>query len=655
MTSPIQQSQSAHHSNLDQSAADLVLLSSSLEKSKRITDKLSKMLHGFDDRLSRLEKTIVPIHNDTRNLTKVNSNIERTILEVDKLLAHHDAAIHQQVVIQNGPDPNQLGDFMSSLDEIVNSIQTRSRTEAPSSEFMIRSEKLLKNGAQGLSDIFTDWVREYTGFPLPDPIRQTADPSHPLGFSPTATSKLHNVYVYLQQLSKSLSNNQTLQDVAKQLVSGYSSIRGEYLLGSSKPVATAAIEAIRSEEGPGLFFSLIDCLLDLFKVELKAVLSIFKGSNPAQLKAIFSSVISGALELLSETGQSINSVIKRSLSSYIGVAFETYATISDRMGRFDEEVRRPAGRKENELGDLLHAFKGSCLRSLPEFIADTKSFGEKQPVGSETSNTMTSEMTVVVVEYLKMLCKHADMVESFLVMLGDGKWIFGANTIPKQPPNASLSNEESPLLVKYLDDALSTLYAAIEARSKNLKLRSSAANTITSVTARNGVGAIYMLNNFTYIRRELLESMVIDIMGEQLEDQLNKRVRSCKVRYLEIWSPLISALMDAGGDEGKFGLGAVKSALPGQQAGAERRDVKDRFGRFNDAFEEIIQLHQAARLDNNDPEMKDRLRDELERMIMPTYAKFAQRHEGGQFSKNPSKYLKFSADQLEERLDELFK
>ncbi|PLW50127.1 hypothetical protein PCASD_01797 [Puccinia coronata f. sp. avenae] len=642
------------HSNLDQSAADLVLLSNSLDKSKRITENLAKMLSGFDDRLSRLERTIVPIHNDTRTLNRINANIDQTILAVDKLLAHHDAAIHQEIAIQNGPNPNQLGAFMSSLDEIVQSIQTLSRTDAPVSESTLNAEKLLKTGVNSLRDVFADWIQESTGPPLSDPVHQTVDPSQPLGFPPNMINKLHNLYIYLQQLSKSLPNHPTLQDVHKDIVSIYASTRSKYVCASLKAVSDSSVEVIRNGDGFGSFSSFIDCLLEMLNVEYKTVISVFKGASPIQIKATFSQVIADPLELLSETGQSVNSVIKRSLSSYIGVAFDTYAAIADQMSRFDEEIRRPAGRKENELGDLLHSFKASCLRSLPEFIADTKTFGEKQPVGSEASNTMTSEMTIVVVEYLKTLCQHPDMVESLLVILGDGKWIFGASNKPKTSNGPGTPDDEAPLLIKYLDDALSTLYAAVEARSKNLKLRSTVASTITSVTARNGVGAIYMLNNFTYIRRELLESAVLDIYGDQLAEQLNKRVRTCKVRYLEIWSPLISALMDAGAEDGKFGLGAVKSALPGQHAGAERRDVKDRLGRFNDAFEEVMLLHQAANIASNDPDLKDQLRNEIERMIMPTYAKFTQRHEGGQFSKNPSKYLKFSTEQLEERLDGLF-
>ncbi|CAH7670357.1 Exo70 exocyst complex subunit-domain-containing protein [Phakopsora pachyrhizi] len=137
-----------------------------------------------------------------------------------------------------------------------------------------------------------------------------------------------------------------------------------------------------------------------------------------------------------------------------------------------------------------------------------------------------------------------------------------------------------------------------------------------------GIGAIYMLNNFTYIQHKVIESSIPEILQEQLEDDLNKRIRNLKVGYLEIWAPLILTLMDSGGgaEDGKsgFGLDAVKSALPGQQAGAKCRDVKDWLARFNKAFEEVVSLHKITRIENWDVEMKEKLRNEIERMIVPT-------------------------------------
>ncbi|CAH7685484.1 Cullin repeat-like-containing domain protein [Phakopsora pachyrhizi] len=645
------------HSTLDQSAADLVLLSTSLENSRKISERLSKMLNGFDDRLSKLEKILSPIHNETKTLTTINANIDKTILSVNQVLGNHDTALRQEMVIQKRPDSNQVSQYIVALDEIVKSISEMKRTGTTTGESYLHVQNLLETGVGHLSDIFIGWVKSFTGPPLKDPIRQTADKTQPLGFSSKEITQLSGIYDYLEKLKVTVKEER-LSKLITQIVSRYSSVRIQYLNQSLKPVSSSAVESMRTGDGAGMLSSFIDCMLDMFQIEYQMLTEIFKAINQRDLKSVFSQIISPSLELLSETGQSVNSVIKRSLSSYIGSAFDTYSIISSQLDRFELEVRRRSARKENELGELLHSFKGSCLRSLPEFIADTKTFGEKLPIGSETSNTMTSEMTIAVLDYLKMLCLYQEIVEEFLSVLGDGNWIFASVSGTVGRPRNNDNGDGEQLLPKYLNDALSTLYAALESRSKNLKLPASASSTITSNAARAGIGAIYMLNNFTYIRHEVIESSIPEILGEQLEDDLNKRIRTLKVGYLEIWAPLISALMDSGGgaEDGKsgFGLGAVKSALPGQQAGAERRDVKDRLARFNEAFEEVVSLHKIARIDNWDVEMKEKLRNEIERMIVPTYAKFAQRHEGGQFSKHPSKYLKMTAEQLEESLDRLF-
>lgn len=99
--------------------------------------------------------------------------------------------------------------------------------------------------------------------------------------------------------------------------------------------------------------------------------------------------------------------------------------------------------------------------------------------------------------------------------------------------------------------------------------------------SRSGFSAIFLLNNISYIRREVLSSQIGDLLGEKCEDNLNKKMRSTKASYLEIWSPLVSALLDAGLDQSgaagaiKAGIGAVKGG-----GGTERRETKDRCVRF---------------------------------------------------------------------------
>jgi exocyst complex component 7 len=57
--------------------------------------------------------------------------------------------------------------------------------------------------------------------------------------------------------------------------------------------------------------------------------------------------------------------------------------------------------------------------------------------------------------------------------------------------------------------------------------------------------------------------------------------------------------------------------------------VKDRFGRFNERLEEVESLHRVARLEVGEggKEMRAKLREEVGRMVVPTYAKFAARNE----------------------------
>jgi hypothetical protein len=73
--------------------------------------------------------------------------------------------------------------------------------------------------------------------------------------------------------------------------------------------------------------------------------------------------------------------------------------------------------------------------------------------------------------------------------------------------------------------------------------------------------------------------------------------------YLEIFGGLVSSLMDGG--------------LAGARAGAGA--APDKFAKFNEALAEVERLHRMARLDPGEEEMRDRLRNEVEKMVLPTY------------------------------------
>ncbi|KAI5475476.1 exocyst complex component, exo70 subunit [Pseudohyphozyma bogoriensis] len=618
---------------LEQSNADLTLLSQSLSKSKRVTDRMTSMLSDFDDRLARLEKSLVPIHKQTGRLTRVSKNIEATMRSIDGLLGHHDLVDKEQPLISAGPDPNDLKPYLAALDRLVSASEAIKKTDAKGqSATLANMAALLDTGARQLVAVFSRWVKETSPSVDAGALFDSGKPFPPLsGF-------------FLENAIPLIAYLRALPDVgnkiSKDLEFAYADIRAQYVEESLKNCgkevlvdATPAASAAPGRRGLGRF---LDVLLALAKSEHSLLNTVFSGTPASNRKDIYGAILPPSLGILYTTGQQLNALIKKSLHSLVSIAFASFSELQDRSPEFEEWIRTKAGRKDNEVGELLHAFRGSCLTSLPEFIDDTKTWGTKAPTSAEMMAVKVNPMTVNVVTFMRQLSDNQPTVESFLSVLGAGNW--------GGPPTKSpvSGQEDDTLITRYLNDVLTTLLTALDARTRALR-------------ARPGVAAIFLLNNVSYIRREVLSSQIGDLLGEACEDNLNKKMRTTKASYLEIWSPLVSALLDAGIDQSgaagaiKAGIGAVAG-----KGGGEKRETKDRFVRFHDSFEEVEQLHQSAKLDEGEAELRERLKGEVTRMIVPTYSKFLARHRNGEFSKNPSKYLKIDAEQLTVRLDAIF-
>jgi hypothetical protein len=225
-----------------------------------------------------------------------------------------------------------------------------------------------------------------------------------------------------------------------------------------------------------------------------------------------------------------------------------------------------------------------------------------------------------------------------------------------------------PYLYIKTADVLCTLLNSLDSRTRSLRNPTPSSSPAASARAA-GVSAIFTLNNLTYVRREILSSHISDAFSDEssCEAELNRRNRAAKAAYLEIFSPLVACLMDGGefssglsapsssgpggGGAGGLGLAAGAAALKaaataavvgagsssgGAAAERERREVKDRFTRFQEALSDVESLHRAAALDPSEADMRQRLKDEVSRMVCPTYAKFHSRHQKGEFSKSQS-------------------
>ncbi|GAA6044299.1 hypothetical protein JCM8097_006754 [Rhodosporidiobolus ruineniae] len=648
---------------LEQANADLTLLHQSLSRAHKLSDRFGSTLNQLDDRLARLEKSLVPIYRETGRLTRISKNLEGTLRSIDGLLGHHDLVEREEGLIKRGPDPDALQPYFAAIDRLVAASEALRKTEAKGqSVTLAQMSALIESGARQLVNVFGKWVKETSpsmdagvlfdqGKPFPTLSAFFLDHALPLlsyllslpdPIGPRIALSLSSTYSDLRgaYIEASLQNaaKEVLVDATPAMVTG--SVGGAGA-GSATP-AGAAGETVRERRSLG---RVLDVLFALAKSEHALLGTVFSAFPAPERQRIYAALLPPSLSLLTSTGTALNSLIKKTPQhALIPLAFASFTELSERAGEFESWIRNKAGRKENEQGELTHAFRGTCLTSLPGILEETKAWGTKPPPLAEASSAGVHSMTVSVVNFMRQLADNQPVVETFLSVLGPGNWGGPSKNSAVGSAAAAAAGgkgeEEGGLVGRYLNDALTILLQSLDARARLLR-------------GRTGTAPIFLLNNLSYLRHTLLSSSVGDLLGEQAEDELNKRMRASKAAYLDVWSPLVSALLDAGfaeqsGAAGalKAGLGAVKGA-----GGTERRETKDRFVRFHEALEEVEQLHAGARWEEGEVELRERLKGEVERMVVPTYAKFVQRHRKDNYS---TKYVRLDADGLEAKIGTIF-
>lgn len=79
-------------SKLEKESANLAVLKERLDKYHNLSESMSKILTTFDQRLGKLEQTILPVYNETESLQKRQHNLDKTLQCLENVLSHYDVS-----------------------------------------------------------------------------------------------------------------------------------------------------------------------------------------------------------------------------------------------------------------------------------------------------------------------------------------------------------------------------------------------------------------------------------------------------------------------------------------------------------------------------------------------------------------------------------
>ncbi|KAI0366071.1 hypothetical protein BV20DRAFT_1003065 [Pilatotrama ljubarskyi] len=593
---------------MDDETAEIELLEQNLNKTRQISQRMTSILSSFDTRLVKLEKSILPLYNSTQVLTRRANNIESALQKIDEIASYHEGVAAEEALILRGPQPNQLNAYTEVLERMNVSVafnSTDSRDKA----------RLVESGAKKLIQLYTKLVAEGSSGVPPGGAEFSFVP-----FPPSLLGTLKPLVAFLRTLPLPATHPshpaaQGIQSALKDAQKGYGDMRGAWARKCLETFGKRIVDRAETIDGVAAGKEVgkwTENMLAVADEEYNLLLELAPLTTPTAISTTYATLIAPLTNLFTSTLGSLGSLIKRNLNKNTFLALSAYSSLTAVQLRWNEVMSRRADRRENELKEGLHSIRASCLRSFPEFLADIRLAGLGK--GGETG-TGLAEFTISTVQYLERIPAVQDAAASALLTLGDGNWKMGEGT--QIGKTKATEVDEQTILEHYTYDVLNATVQSLL--------------TLSRTNKRPAFGAIFLLNNISYLRTQLLvrpRTDVPSILSQPAQELLNSNFRTAKAGYFDAnFSPLLQTLIDEK-DKGKSA-------------------VKEKFTRFFDLLDEVTERHSLARVLQDDPEGRATVADEAVKLVVPSLQRFIQRNLGKEFSKNPQKYIKMSPEDVE--------
>ncbi|KAK7052358.1 Cullin repeat-like-containing domain protein [Favolaschia claudopus] len=614
---------------MDDETAEIELLEQNLNKTRQISQRMTTILNSFDTRLAKLEKSILPLYTSTQILNRRANNIEKALLKIDEVASNQEGIAAEEALILRGPQPGQLPVYQEALERLNASIAFQS-----SDRDILDTARLVETGAKKLTQLFTKLVAEGSTGSTPAPNSEISSAPFPA----TLLTTLRLLIAYMRTLPLPASHPShpaapaimsTLKDAQK----GYADMRGTWsrkcLEAQGKRVIDRA-DTVDSIVAGKDFGRWVESLLSVADEEYKYIKELSPLSSPNVVASSYNSLLNPILSLFSTTLTSLIAFIKPALHKYAFCALAAYEALLALQPRWDALLSRRGSEnaKANELKDGLITLRGICLRSFPEFLADIKMASLAKSVPGTETSVGVADFVNNAVKYLDRLPEVHGAAGAALLQLGDGNWKMGEGvTVGKS--SKLVDGDEQLILEHFIFDVISTAINSL--------------TTISRSQRRPAHGSIFLLNNISYLRHNIVleptHEALLDFLSRQSQDALNSNFRTAKAAYFDAnFSPLLQTLTDD--PAGKSGQ---KSA------------VKEKFTRFYELLEEVLERHKGARLLEDDPDGRQSIGEDVVKLVVPSLQRFTNKYREKEFSKNPQKYIKQSPDDVERQLKAMYR
>ncbi|XP_062091729.1 exocyst complex component EXO70A1-like [Humulus lupulus] len=624
------------------------MMRESLQKSQTITDKVVTILGSFDHRLSALETAMRPTQIRTHSIRKAHENIDKTLKSAEVILAQFDLARQAEAKILRGPHED-LESYLEAIDQLRKNIHFFSSSKGfKSTEGVLNhANGLLTKAISKLEDEFKQQLTSYSkpveperlfdclpnslrpsGSPgkhgdssgnhhphnhseHPNPDLETAVYTPPTLIPPRVLPLLHDLAVQMVQAGQR-------QQLVKIYRDSRSSVLEESLrkLGveklSKEDVQKMQWEVLEAKIGNWIHYMRIAVKL-LFAGERKVCDQLFDGFDSLSDQC-FSEVTIGSVLMLLSFGEAI-ARSKRSPEKLF-VLLDMYEIMRELHSEIETIFK---GKACAEIRESASSLTKRLAQTAQETFGDFEVAVEKDATKTAVLDGTVHPLTSYVINYVKFLFDYQSTLKQLFQEFENG-------------------GESGSQLASVTMQIMQALQTNLDGKSKQYKDLS--------------LTHLFLMNNIHYMVRSVRRSEAKDLLGDDWVQRHRRIVQQHANQYKRIcWGKILQCLTIQGLTSS--GGGSSVGGDGGNSSGVSRALVKDRFKIFNMQFEELHQKQSQWTVP--DTELRESLRLAVAEVLLPAYRSFVKRFgplvENG---KNPQKYIRFSAEDLERMLGEFF-
>ncbi|KAJ6349857.1 hypothetical protein OIU78_006110 [Salix suchowensis] len=631
-------------SGMDSLSERAAKMKEALQKSQTITDSVVSILGSFDSRLSVLETAMRPTQIRTHAIRKAHENIDKTLKTAEVILTQFDAYRQAEAKILKGPHED-LNSYLEAIDQLRHNIHFFSGNKGfkSSDGALNNANTLLAKAISKLEDEFKQLLALHSKpvepdrlFEcLPESLRPSSESTenHSSGknhhhehqngtletggfqhltlIPPRTLPLLHDLALQMVQAGNQQQLLRIYRDTRSSVMDASLRKLGVEKL-SKEDVQKMQWEVLEAKIGRWIHFIRIAVKV-LFVGERRVCDQIFEGFDTLRDQC-FAECIASSVSMLLSFGDAI--ARSKTSPEKLFVLLDMYEIMRELLPEIEVVF---GGKACNEIRESTFGLTKRLAQTAQETFGDFEEAVEKDATKTAVLDGTVHPLTSYVINYVKFLFDYQ-------------------STLKQLFQEFESSGETSSQLATITMRIMQALQTNLDGKSKQFR--------------DPALMHLFLMNNIHYMVRSVRRSEAKDLLGDDWVQRYRRVVQQHANQYKRnAWSKILQCLSTQGLTSSSVGGGSAVSGEGG--SGASRGLIIDRFKTFNIQFEELHQKQSQWTVP--DSELQESLRLAVAEILLPAYRSFIKRFgplvESG---KNPQKYIRYTAEDLERMLGEFF-